>query len=222
MSHLFSYAEALVLVSAGGVTVYVGALGSARHGTVGRGVAYGGLVGLWLIVIFEVARFGGFSGRLQPAAWSLIVAMVVPPLGITLRYLAEPRRPAAAEVAASLAAIQGLRIIVGALLLLTFMGGAVAPWLAFPAGVTELLTGAGGLVVGVALKRGGARATRLARLWATFAVVSGTFLLAATAAAAASGAYFLTLYPLALLPAFVVPMAVGMDVALLVEVGGGA
>lgn len=220
MSHLFSYAEAMVLVSAGTMTVYAGALGSARHGTVGRGVVYGGVVGLWLVVIFEVARFGGFSGRLTPTAWSLIVAMVVPPLAITLRYLAESRRGASAEIAASLATIQGIRVIVGALILLTFVGGAVAPWLALPAGALEVLTGLTGPIVGVALTRGGKRAARLATIWATLAVVSGTYLLATTVAAAGSGAYFLTLYPLALLPGFVIPMALGMDVALLVEVTG--
>lgn len=217
MTSLFTYAEAIIVFVAMVIAVYAATLTAVRDGTPWRGILRGSVVALWFVVLYEAARIGAFNGRIAMGVWPLVGAMVVPPVLLALRFtrIDATRAPTSA---ASLAAIQIYRLFGGGLILLAVGGAAIPAWIGLPAGLLEILTGAGGAVVGAMLQRRGARASRVGWTWGAFAIGSGLFLLTITAAMATGPTYFLTLYPLVLLPAFIVPMSVALDLALLAEV----
>ncbi len=217
MTSLFTYAEAIILFIAIVIAVYAAALGAVRDGTPWRGILRGSAVAVWFVALYEAARIGTFNARIAMGVWPLVGAMAVPPVLLALRYTRADERRASTS-AASLAAVQVYRILGGGLILLAVAGAAIPAWIGLPAGLLEVLTGAGAAVVGAMLQRGGANARRAGWTWGAFAIGSGLFLLTVTAAMAGSATYFLTLYPLVLLPAFIVPMSVALDLALLAEV----
>ncbi|HKI95901.1 MAG TPA: hypothetical protein VJ992_11495 [Gemmatimonadales bacterium] len=217
MNSLFTYAEAIILFVAMVIAAYAAALAAARDGTPWRGILRGGAVSLWFVVLYEAARIGAFNGRIAMGVWPLVAAMAIPPALLAARYTRDDQTRASTS-AASLAAIQIYRLLGGGLILLAVGGAAIPAWIGLPGGLLEILTGAGGAVVGAMLQRGGARARRVGWVWGAFAIGSGLFLLTMTAAMARGPTYFLTLYPLVLLPAFIVPMSVAFDLALLAKV----
>ncbi len=170
-----------------------------------------GAAGLgWFLVVWELARAGGFEGT-RGSAPGLEIAMVA--LALAVGWALLPSRQEDRPAVADLVAIQAVRVV--ALVALVALAGEALPaWLALPIGLGDSLVGL--LAVGTSrrLRRPAPGTARAAAAWNLSGMGLAAFVIAAPIASARSTGYFFSLYPLVLLPTFLAPFSLVLHFAI--------
>ena len=223
MSGLFTYIEAGVLVGALVIVLYVATAGALASGRVRSGLVYGTVALAWFVILWELARLGAFEGG--RVGWRPTVALVtvVPATlglastGALTRHLVSPGAPAGALVTLQLCRL------VSAALFIALAGEALPWWIAVPAGAGDIAIAAAAPWVARLITRRDHRMEVVLGVWTAGGMAVAAFLVTAVLVAGRSGTYFLTLYPLVLIPVFVAPaMVVLQIVAMKAAKDGGA
>lgn len=209
MSGLYPLVEAAVVAACLCLVLFAVAHVAGRRGTwpaMGRGA-----VGLgWFLVVWELARAGGFEGTRSSAPGPQIAMVIVAlALGWALLLSRQEDRPAVAD----LVALQAVRAV-GVVALVALAREALPAWLALPIGLGDPLVGLLALGTSRRLRRAAPEAPRAAARWNLFGMVLAAFVIAAPIASAHSTGYFFSLYPLVLIPTFLAPVSLALHLAI--------
>jgi hypothetical protein len=217
MSGLFTYVEVVILGAALSIVLYVAATAALATGSAGRGAAAAAIALVWFLVVWELARLGVFEGG-RPG-WRLALGLTaVLPVVVGLTATGLSRRLAAAATPSSLVSLQAYRLV-SVTLLLALAGEALPAWIALPWGIGDIAVALTAPSVGAAVARmpAGARAQLVWTGGGVAVVVFGVTVVLLTGRTAG---YFLTLYPLVLIPAFLAPCSLLLHGVALKELRG--
>jgi hypothetical protein len=217
MSGLFVYVEVLVLGAALSVVLYAAAAAARATGSTARGTAIGAIGLAWFLVVWELARLGLFEGG-RPGWRAALGLAVVLPVVIAMLARSVVPWPVTAPSPASLVSLQAYRVVSIALLI-ALAGEALPAWIAVPWGAGDLAVALAAPPLGAALGRGRTGAPRVHLAWSAAGVAVVVFGVSVVLIAGRTAGYFLTLYPLVLIPAFLGPCALLLHALALVHRG---
>ncbi|GBD32761.1 MAG: hypothetical protein KatS3mg081_2731 [Gemmatimonadales bacterium] len=197
----FTAMEMLLLAACLFVLVTISAAVARGTGKIRAGIGASGLFAIWFLLVWELSRMGLFEGARGDARTALTLAVVVPLAGALLAghligarwlgSLAPGRNPGAAH-------LYRLSSVVA---LAAWISEALPAWVAVPVGLGEPLVA----ILGAAL---GWRGSRLPAWWHGCGIAVAAFTILAVTASGSRSAYFFTLYPLVLIPAFLAPISI--------------
>jgi hypothetical protein len=126
--------------------------------------------------------------------------------------------PVTAPSPASLVSLQAYRVVSIALLI-ALAGEALPAWIAVPWGAGDLAVALAAPPLGTALGRGRTGAPRVHLAWSAAGVAVVVFGVSVVLIAGRTAGYFVTLYPLVLIPAFLGPCSLLLHALALVHRG---
>jgi hypothetical protein len=217
MSGVFVYVEVLVLGAALSVVIYAAAAAALATGSAARGTVIGAIGLAWFLVVWELARLGVFEGGRPGWRAALGLAVVLPVVIAMLARDAMPW-PVTAPSPASLVSLQAYRVVSIALLI-ALAGEALPAWIAVPWGAGDLAVALAAPPLGTALGRGRTGAPRVHLAWSAAGVAVVVFGVSVVLIAGRTAGYFVTLYPLVLIPAFLGPCSLLLHALALVHRG---
>ncbi|HWP37684.1 MAG TPA: hypothetical protein VNL18_09065 [Gemmatimonadales bacterium] len=203
MSGLFTYVEVIVLGAALSVVIYAAAAATLATGSAARGTAIAAIALAWFLVVWELARLGVFEGG-RPGWRTALGLAVLLPVMTTVLARGALSRSATMPAPGSLVSLQAYRLV-SITLLIALAGEALPAWIAVPWGLGDLAVALVAPPLGAALGRGRTGASRAHLAWSAAGVAVVVFGLAVVLITGRTAGYFLTLYPLVLIPAFLGP-----------------
>ncbi|MBI3981912.1 MAG: hypothetical protein HY337_03310 [Gemmatimonadetes bacterium] len=218
MSGLFTYVEVVILGAALSIVLYVAATAALATGSAGRGAAAAAIALVWFLIVWELARLGVFEGGRPGWRFALGLTAVLPVAGgLTATGLS--RRLAAAAMPGSLVSLQAYRLV-SVTLLLALAGEALPAWIALPWGIGDVAVALTAPAVGAAVGRMPGGAPRAQLMWTAGGVAVVVFGVTVVLLTGRTAGYFLTLYPLVLIPAFLAPCSLLLHGVALKELRG--
>jgi hypothetical protein len=211
MGGLFAYVEVIVLGAALSIVLYVAAAAALATGSAARGATAAATVLLWFLLVWELARLGVFEGGRPGWRWALGLAAGLPVV-LSLAASSARRRIAAAAKPGSLVSLQAYRLV-SITLLIALAGEALPAWIAVPWGIGDITVAVTAPAVGAALARAPGGMARVERAWTVSGVAVVVFGVTAVLLVGKTAGYFLTLYPLVLIPAFLAPCSLLLHAA---------
>jgi hypothetical protein len=197
----FTAIEMLLLAACLSVPVGIAAALSSRTGKSGTGFATSAVFLLWFLLVWELSRAGLFEGGSGGARWALALAAIVPLLGALLAgNLVGSRRLTALVRGHSLGAAHLYRLS-SATALAAWLSEALPAWVALPVGMGDPAIALLGAILG-------RRKFQLPAWWHGLGIAVAAYAVLAVSAAGSRSAYFFTLYPLVLIPAFLAPVSI--------------
>ncbi len=197
----FTAIEMLLLVGCLSVLVAISAAVSCRAGKTRSGVSASGVFSIWFLLVWELSRMGFFEGGRGEARAALTLAVLVPLSAALLAgnligsswlsSLAQGRNLGAAH----------LYRLSSAVVLAAWLSEALPAWIVAPVGLGDPAVA----LLGAALGR---RGSKLPAWWHACGIAIAAFAILAVTAAGTRSAYFFTLYPLVLIPAFLAPVSI--------------
>lgn len=197
----FTAVEVLLVGSSLFLLVAIAAAAGGKERNTRAGFLSSSLFGLWFLLIWELARLGVFEGGRRDARQSQTLAVILPLV--------------AAFLAAGVARSAGLQSLIagrnlGAVHLYrvssiaalgAWISEALPLWIAVPIGLGDPAVALLGVLFG-------RRQSGPGVWWHAAGISVATFSILATTSAGARSAFFLTVYPLVLIPMFLAPVAI--------------
>ncbi|HXV87266.1 MAG TPA: hypothetical protein VD793_11225 [Gemmatimonadales bacterium] len=215
MRGLFTYIETGVLAGALALVLYLTAARAVTAGTARAGIALGGVALGWFVILWELARLGAFEGG--SGGWRVLVALTalapavigaVRPQWLAVRLVS----PGGGATVEALILAQVCRVVSGALLI-ALAGEALPAWAAVPPAAADLLVAGSAPALGRLVRRGDPRASGWVMAWSAGGIAAAAYLVSVVLLMGRTATYFLTLYPLVLIPVFVTPVVVALQCA---------
>lgn len=197
----FTGIEMLLLAACLSVLVAISAAVACRAEKTGRGVVASGVLLIWFLLVWELSRIGLFEGGRADARAALMLTVVLALLGALVagNLIGSSRLGSLAQLQI-LGAVHLYRLSSVAVLA-AWVSEALPSWIAAPIGLGDPAVA----LVGAALARRGAR---LPTWWHACGIAVAAFAILAVVSAGTRSAYFFTLYPLVLIPAFLAPVSI--------------
>jgi hypothetical protein len=197
----FTTIELLLLAACLSVLAGVAAISGQRRGKTRTDVVVSGVFLIWFLLVWELSRMGLFEGGRGDARGTLTLAVISPLLGALLAgHLVGSRWLALIAEGRNLGSAHLYRIS-SVVALAGWIGEALPPWVAAPVGLGDPAVA----LLGAALGR---RKASLPGWWHACGIAVAAYTILVTTALGARAAYFLTLYPLVLIPAFLAPVSI--------------
>ncbi len=197
----FTGIEMLLLAACLSVLIAISAAVACRVRKTRSGVAASGVLLIWFLVVWELSRIGLFEGGRAGARAALTLTVVLPLMGaLVAGNLIGSSRLGSLTQIQNLGAAHLYRLSSVAVLA-AWVSEALPPWIAAPVGLGDPAVA----LVGAALAR---RGTKLPTWWHACGIAVAAFAIIAVVGAGTTSAYFFTLYPLVLIPAFLAPVSI--------------
>jgi hypothetical protein len=218
MMGLFAYVEGLVLGACLLTIAYVAAAGALRTRHISSGVVTAGISLVWFLLIFQMARLGMFEGGSAGARRAQAGVMIVPLLiGLIVAWRLGRAAITATLPVPGLVGIQTYRLA-SITLLIAVAKEALPPWLGLPIALGDLAVGLSAPLLARALKENPRGYAIITRSWNWLGMVTAALAMLATTATGNDAGYFLTLYPLVLIPTYLAPVSILLHALTLTEI----
>lgn len=218
MMGLFAYVEALVLGACLLSIAYVAAAAALRTRHISTGVVAAGVSLVWFLLIFQMARVGLFEGGSPASRSAQAIVMIVPlVLGMIAAWRLGRGAIAAALPLPSLVGIQTYRLT-SITLVIAVANEALPPWLGLPIALGDLAVGLSAPLLARALKEDPGSYAIITRTWNWLGMLIAALAMLATTATGKDAGYFLTLYPLVLIPTYLAPVSILLHALTLTEI----
>lgn len=213
MTGAFTYVETLVLGACLVTVAYLTAAVTRRTGRISAGMLAAGLALVWFLLIFQMARVGAFEGGSPDARRAQAVAMIVPLLlGLLIARRLGRGTIASAMPLPSLVGIQVYRLV-SITLVLAVAKEAVPPWLGLPIALGDLAVGVSAPLLARALKDAPGGYAVVTRAWNGLGMLTAALAMLLTTTTGKEAGFFLTLYPLVLIPTYLAPVSLLLHAA---------
>lgn len=217
MTALFTYVEALVLGACLLTIAYFTAATAVRTRHISTGVVVAAVTLAWFLLVFQMARLGAFEGGSPGARRAQVAAMVIPLiLGLLVAWRVGRGTLTAALPLPSLVGIQAYRLV-SITLVFAVANEALPPWLGLPIAIADLGAGAAAPLLARALTHHPHGYAIVTRAWNLLGLTAAALAMLFTTAAGREAGYFLTLYPLVLIPTYLAPVSILLHALVLAQ-----